>query len=88
MTLRTKGEQKAYLDGFEVCAESIEKYLSGEGKRQLECLLSALRNAIEVEDTESEPDFPQAKDIEPAVKRFADTIDIFDRMLEEKEDEE
>ena len=54
MTLRTKGEQKAYLDGFERCAESIEKYLSAEGKKTLECLLSAVRNAVEIEDKESE----------------------------------
>jgi membrane protease subunit (stomatin/prohibitin family) len=50
MAIRTKGEQKAYLDGYEMCAECIEKYLSAEGKKQLECLLSAVRNAVEIED--------------------------------------
>jgi len=50
MTVRTKGEQKAYLDGYEMCAECIEKYLSDEGKKKLECLLSAVRNAVEIED--------------------------------------
>lgn len=50
MMLRTKGEQKAYLDGFEMCAECIEKYLTEEGKRKLECLLLAVRNAVEIED--------------------------------------
>lgn len=50
MTRRTKGEQKAYLDGYEMCAECVEKYLSAEGKQQLECLLSAVRNAVEIED--------------------------------------
>lgn len=55
LKLRTKGEQKAYLDGYEMCAECIEKYLSDEGKKQLECLLTAVRNAVEIEDvTESE----------------------------------
>ena len=55
MMLRTKGEQKAYLDGYEMCAECIEKYLSDEGKKRLECLLAAVRNAVEIEDvTESE----------------------------------
>lgn len=54
MTLRTKGEQKAYLDGYEMCAKCVEKYLSAEGKKQLECLLSAVRNAVEIEDIESE----------------------------------
>lgn len=50
--LRTKREQKAYLDGYEMCAECIEKYLSDEGKRKLECLLMAVRNAVEIEDAE------------------------------------
>ena len=48
--IRTKGEQKAYLDGYEMCAECIEKYLSPEGKKQLECLLSAVRSAVNMED--------------------------------------
>lgn len=52
MMLRTKGEQKAYLDGFEMCAECIEKYLTEEDKRKLECLLIAVRNAVEIEDLE------------------------------------
>lgn len=52
MRLRTKGEQKAYLDGYEKCAECIEKYLSEEGKKKLECLLTAVRNAVESENKE------------------------------------
>ena len=52
MALRTKSEQKAYLDGFEMCAECIEKYLSDKGKKMLECLLISVRNAVEIEDTE------------------------------------
>ena len=54
MTLRNKGEQRAYLDGYEMCAECIEKYLSDEGKEKLACLLSAVRNAVEAEGIESE----------------------------------
>ena len=50
--LRTKGEQKAYLDGYEMCADCIEKYLTDDGKRKLECLLVAVRNAVEIEDVE------------------------------------
>ena len=50
MMIRTKGEQKAYLDGFEMCAECIEKYLTEEGKRKLECLLIVVRNTVEIED--------------------------------------
>ena len=53
MTLRTKGEQKAYLDGYEMCAECIEKYLTDEGKQKLECLLMAVRKTVEIEDIES-----------------------------------
>lgn len=52
MKLRTKGEQRAYLDGYEMCAECVEKYLSDEGKQKLECLLSAVRSAVEIEDIE------------------------------------
>ena len=52
MKLRTKGEQKAYLDGYEMCADCIEKYLSDEGKQKLECLLMAVRSAVEIENIE------------------------------------
>ena len=52
MRLRTKDEQKAYLDGFERCAKCIEKYLSDKGKNILECQLIAVRNAVEIEDIE------------------------------------
>ena len=52
MMLRTKSEQKAYLDGYEMCAECIEKYLTDEGKQILECLLNGVRNAVEIEDIE------------------------------------
>ena len=57
MTLRTKGEQKAYLDGYKMCAFCIENYLTDEGKQQLECLLMMVRNAVEIEDIE-----PQEKE--------------------------
>ena len=50
MRLRTPDEQKVYLDGYEKCAESIEKYLSDEGKKMLELLLMAVRSAVESED--------------------------------------
>jgi hypothetical protein len=48
--LRTKGEQKAYLDGFEMCAHCIKKYLTDEGKRKLKIFVQAVRNAVEIED--------------------------------------
>lgn len=51
MRLRTPDEQRAYLDGYEKCAESIKKYLSDEGKKMLECLLMAVRTVVESEDT-------------------------------------
>ena len=50
MTKRTKGEQLAYLDGYEMCAECIEKYLSDKGKEVLECLLKAVRVAVDIDD--------------------------------------
>ena len=49
MTLRTKSEQRAYLDGYEMCAENIEKYLSDKGKKVLESLLVSVRNAVDIE---------------------------------------
>lgn len=54
MTLRTKSEQRAYLDGFEMCAESIEKYLSNKGKKVLESLLVSVRNAVDIEEQKRE----------------------------------
>ena len=50
MRLRTKEEQKAYLDGYEMCAKCIEKYLTAEGVKILDALLLAVRNAVEIED--------------------------------------
>ena len=50
MRLRTPDEQRAYLDGYEKCAECIEKYLSDEGKKMLELLLMAVRSAVESGD--------------------------------------
>ena len=47
MMLRTKEEQKAYLDGYEMCAECVENYLTDEGKQKLKCLLMTVRNAVE-----------------------------------------
>ena len=50
MMLRTKREQKAYLDGFERCADSIEQYLTDEGKRKLKIYVKAVRYSVEIED--------------------------------------
>ena len=52
MKLRTSDEQKAYLDGYEKCAECIEQYLSDEGKKMLELLLTAVRAVVESENKE------------------------------------
>lgn len=54
MTLRTKDEQKAYLDGYEMCAECIENYLSAEGKKFLDSLLFSVKSALEIEDITEE----------------------------------
>lgn len=50
MNKRSKSEQRAYLDGCEMIAMNIEKYLSEKGKHVLYCLLSVVRVAV----TESE----------------------------------
>lgn len=52
MTRRTKGEKEAYLDGFEMCAECIESYLTSAGRQQLERLLVAVKDAVKIEDIE------------------------------------
>ena len=52
MRLRTPEEQRAYLDGFERCAECIKQHLSDKGKNILECQLMAVRNAVEIENIE------------------------------------
>lgn len=63
MTLRTKNEQKAFLDGFESCAKCIANDLPDVGKKKLECLLAVVRNAainaakiedIELQESEEE----------------------------------
>ena len=72
MRRRTKGEQKAYLDGYEMCSKCIKKYLSDEGKQKLECLLMAVRNAVEIEDIE-----PQESDAEFMCKVMSKTINKF-----------
>ena len=46
-----------------------------------ECVKN-IQNHYELQ--ESEEDFPQAKDIEPTVKGFADTMDIIDRICEKE----
>ena len=50
MMLRTPEEQRAYLDGYEKCAECVKQYLSDEGKKMLECHLMAVRSVVESED--------------------------------------
>ena len=72
--LRTKGEQRAYLDGYEMCAECVEKYLSDEGKQKLECLLIAVRNAVEIEDIE-----PQKSEEQEKVDDYRDILDELER---------
>jgi len=49
MRQRTLEEQKAYLDGYEMCAKSIKQYLSDEGKEILELSLIAVRAVVESE---------------------------------------
>ena len=83
MTLRTKSEQKAYLDGFEMCAECIEKYLSNKGKKVLECLLISVRNAVEIEDI-SEQERTRMSDIEKAkdhIKNLANDYKCCDNTI-------
>lgn len=52
MRPRTKEEQKAYFDGYEMCAECIEEYLTDEGKEMLDCLLETVRSVFEEDESE------------------------------------
>lgn len=63
MRLRTKGEQKAYLDGFERCAECIKKYLSDKGKKILECQLMAVRSVVGIKDIEPQESEDKEEDL-------------------------
>ncbi len=54
MTRRTKGEQRAYFDGYQMCAECLEEYLTDKGKKVLMCMLSAVKNAVDIEDENSD----------------------------------
>ena len=83
MMLRTKDEQKAYLDGYEMCAECIENYLTDEGKQKLECLLMAVRNAVGIEALEQEPILDKIRaEIEQMDFDFGDFYDHTDTIVE------
>ena len=90
MTLRTKSERKAYLDGYEMCADCVEKYLTDEGKQKLECLLMAVRNAVEIEYIEPlESEEYVEKKIENYTKMLKSGIlDCVIEKSQESEDEE
>ena len=47
---RTQGERKAYLDGFEMCARCLGRYLTGEGINKLGGLLEAVRVAAKIDN--------------------------------------
>ena len=81
MTLRTKDEQKAYLDGFETCGECIEKYLSDKGKKVLESLLVSVRKAVEIKDIE-ENKKGVLESIAKEQKTLLDTTKAWSKALE------
>jgi len=47
---RTPGERKAYLDGFEMCARCLKRYLTDEGKRKLESFIAVVRIATKIDN--------------------------------------
>ena len=69
MNRRTKGEQRAFRDGYEMCGECIEKYLTEDGKKRLNALIMSVRNAVDIEDL---PDSAEGEYIkkEDAIKAF------------------
>jgi len=47
---RTPDERKAYLDGFEMCARCLKRYLTDEGKRKLESFIAVARIATKIDN--------------------------------------
>lgn len=47
---RTQGERKAYLDGFEMCARCLKRYLTDEGKQKLEGFIKAVKIKTEADN--------------------------------------
>ena len=47
---RTPDERKAYLEGFEMCARCLERYLTGEGREKLGDLLTAVRIVAKIDN--------------------------------------
>ncbi len=52
MKKRTESERKAYIEGFERCADCLEMYLNKEGKMMLEGLSLMLKSMKEEEGEE------------------------------------
>lgn len=50
LKVRTKGERKAYYDGYKMCGDCLEQYLTDEGKQVLKSLLEAVKTSIEIDD--------------------------------------
>ena len=47
---RTQDERKAYLDGFEMCARCLGRYLTGEGREKLGSLLATVRVVAKIDN--------------------------------------
>ena len=81
----------ALLHNFHGNNKSIVPYSDRKGyrlrQREVDEAIINAPTIIEADEAERE-DFPQAKDIEPTVKGFVDTMDILDRICEESEDKE
>ena len=47
---RTPDERKAYLEGFEMCARCLGRYLTGEGREKLGDLLTTVRVVAKIDN--------------------------------------
>ena len=84
MTRRTKGEQRAYRDGYEMCGECIEKYLSEDGKKRLKALIVSVRNAVDIEDLPVSAEGEYIKK-EPIAKELKEQEDFWRKKWKEHE---
>jgi len=54
---RTPDERKAYLEGFEMCARCLDRYLTGEGRLKLGDLLTTVRVVAKIDNNYDFVDF-------------------------------
>ena len=76
MLLRTKGEQRAYIEGYTMCANNLKKYLTPKGKQIFEGYLVPIKNAVENNDNET-----KGMKLQDFFTNYLDTQGLEDRIV-------